>query len=76
MQGKIDTIQLQAFDKLDSEKEVVMQQMNTKKNEMVSRVDQERPKIEYYDSLPTGIQTIVRKQAETVLVNELANNKD
>ena len=40
LQSKIDGVQSQAFSRLDSEKEVVLQQMNGKKLEMVKRIDQ------------------------------------
>ena len=43
LQKKIDGVQTQTFNRLDSEKEVVLKQMNGKKDEIVKRIGKERP---------------------------------
>jgi hypothetical protein len=42
---------------------------------MIAQIDQERPRIELYDSLPDPIKTVVRNKAEETFADQISQNK-
>ena len=52
LQSKIDGVRDSAFHKVDAEKVTLMAQADSRKGEMIQKINSERPKIEYFDALP------------------------
>jgi hypothetical protein len=76
LQGQIDSIQLQAFSKVDAHKEDLVMKMGKRREQMTFKIDSEKPKIPYYDSLLPDVQGVILRQAESHFGDTLASNKE
>lgn len=75
LQGQIDSVKTQAFQKIEAEKSNVMGELNSKKVGMIAQIDKEKPRIEMYDDLPDPIKSVVRSKAEETFADQISKNK-
>lgn len=62
MQSKVDGVRDQALNAAENQKNRVMSDLDGKKNEMITTIEAERPKIPIYEQLPEAIRSeILRK---------------
>ena len=71
LQGQIDSVKTQAFQKIEAEKSNVLGELNNKKVGMIAQIDKEKPRIEMYDDLPDPIKTVVRSKAEETFADQI-----
>lgn len=71
----MESIKGEALQKIDGEKVKLEGAMDTKKTDMVERVEQERPKIPIYEQLPDNVKVFLLKEAETKFAKEIGENK-
>lgn len=75
LQGQINSVKTQAFQKIETEKNNVFGELNNKKVGMIAQIDSEKPKIEMYDELPDPIKAVVRSKAEETFADQISKNK-
>lgn len=75
MQGKITDIKTQTLGKIETERGNVMNEINVKKSGMISKIDQERPKLPVYEELPDPLKSVVRHEAENQFADQIDKNK-
>lgn len=75
LQGQIDSVKTQAFQKIEAEKSNVLGELNSKKVGMIAQIDKEKPRIEVYDDLPDPVKAVVRSKAEETFAEQIGKNK-
>lgn len=72
LKGEINNVKKNTLGKIDNERNTIITTMNKTQDDMVTKIEKDRPKIELYEELPDPLKKIVRDTAETEFAKQLS----
>lgn len=75
VKAEVGKIRKDTLGRVDSERNALMQKVSNSQDDMVTKLEKDRPKIELYEELPDPVKKIVRDTAEKEFAHQLSENK-
>lgn len=75
VKAEVGKIRKDTLGRVDSERNALMQKVSNSQDDMITKIEKDRPKIELYEELPDPVKKIVRDTAEKEFAHQLSENK-
>ena len=76
IKGDIDNLKKDSLGKMETEKATIEGAMTTAESDLITKIENDRPKLPLYEDCPVSIRDSLMKKGEKKFASEMAANKD